>query len=288
MATPALLFAGRYTNCGLAQQRWCLLRSAAMHLVAETRPQVVVTRELGKNAKLIKELGNQGISCLELPLIEHKDGPDLKKLASTLCDNTFDWIVITSPEAGLVFLDAWKFAEFPKVQIGVVGSGTARVFQNIVQSNDNLLKIGFLPSKATGAVLARELPKSRDGCTVLYPASVKASDEIEHSLSERGFQVTRLNTYSTVPIQEVNQAMLAEAALAPVVAVASPSAVRAWANIISKFESWNGALACIGETSASAAREAGLQKIYYPENPGFEGWVQSIMEALRSQDSFQT
>lgn len=50
------LFAGRYTNCGLAQQRWCLLRSAAMHLVAETRPQVVVTRELGKNAKLIKEL----------------------------------------------------------------------------------------------------------------------------------------------------------------------------------------------------------------------------------------
>lgn len=288
MATIALLFAGRYTNnYGLAKQRWCQLRSAAVDSVALTQPKVVVTRELGKNAKLIKELGNQGISCLELPLVEHTEGPDLKKLASTLRDNTFDWIVITSPEAGLVFLDAWKAAESPNVQIGVVGSGTASVFQNIKQSNDTLLKIGFLPSKATGAVLATELPKSREGCTVLYPASVKASGEIERSLSERGFQVTRLNTYSTVPIHEVNDVLLAEAALAPVVAVASPSAVRAWANIILKFESWNGAVACIGETSASAAREAGLQKIYYPENPGFEGWVQSIMEALRSQESLQ-
>uniref|UniRef100_A0A0D6R6F5 Uroporphyrinogen-III synthase n=1 Tax=Araucaria cunninghamii TaxID=56994 RepID=A0A0D6R6F5_ARACU len=166
----------------------------------------------------------------------------------------YDWIVITSPEAGLVFLDAWKQAGSPNVQIAVVGPGTASVFENIENSN-NLLKIGFSPSK-------------------------------EQGLSKRGFQVTRLNTYSTIPVRELNQALVAEAVSVPVVAVASPSAVRAWAKVL-KIGGWKGAIACIGETSASAARESGFKKIYYPKNPGLEGWVESILEALRSQDSVQ-
>ncbi|GLJ12187.1 hypothetical protein SUGI_0186280 [Cryptomeria japonica] len=271
------LIAGR--RCLASEKQNCANGSAvALH-------KVVVTRETGKNERLMKLLGNQGISCLELPLVKHIEGPDLKRLPSILCDNMFDWIVITSPEAALVFLEAWKEAGFPNVQVAAVGSGTASIFENI--ENSDKLNVGFKPSKATGRVLARELPKLQEMCTVLYPASMKASDEIEHTLSDRGFQVTRLNTYSTVPIHELDQALLAEAVLVPVVAVASPSTVRAWAKIISNIKGWNGAVACIGETSASAARESGFQKIYYPENPGLEGWVESIMEALRSQDSLQ-
>jgi uroporphyrinogen-III synthase len=37
---------------------------------------VVVTRERGKNGKLISALEKRSISCLELPLIEHAHGPD--------------------------------------------------------------------------------------------------------------------------------------------------------------------------------------------------------------------
>eukprot|EP01018_Ginkgo_biloba_P005846 Gb_09233 [translate_table: standard] len=287
--SPKIAFTASALGVDEYKGRCLVVRSSVgdCEAISATRPKVVVTREFGKNGKLIKALENLGISCLELPLIEHTEGPDLKCLPATLRDNTFDWIVITSPEAGLVFLDAWKAAGAPNVQIGVVGSGTASVFEKLGQTNSNLLKIGFLPSKATGRVLTVELPKSRDACTVLYPASMKASDEIEQGLSERGFQVTRLNTYSTVPVRELDQAALAEAVSVPVVAVASPSAVRSWANVISSFERWDGAVACIGETSASAARKAGLQKIYYPKNPGLEGWVESIMEALKFQDALQ-
>lgn len=39
-------------------------------------PEVVLTREQGKNGKLRKELEKRGISCLELPLIETDSGPD--------------------------------------------------------------------------------------------------------------------------------------------------------------------------------------------------------------------
>ncbi|KAJ8762361.1 hypothetical protein K2173_007519 [Erythroxylum novogranatense] len=249
-------------------------------------PQVVVTRERGKNAKLIKALAKREISCLELPLIEHVEGPDLDRLPSILSDDSFDWIVITSPEAGSVFLNAWKAAGSPDVKIGVVGAGTASVFEEVMRKSEQSLDIAFMPSKATGKFLASELPKSGNkGCTVLYPASAKASNEIEEGLSSRGFEVVRLNTYTTVPVNHVDKRILKQALSAPVIAVASPSAVRAWMNVVSELEQCDNSVACIGETTAAAARRLGLKNVYYPERPGFEGWVDSILDALKARDN---
>ncbi|XAR61853.1 Uroporphyrinogen-III synthase [Bertholletia excelsa] len=213
-----------------------------------------------------------GIHCLELPLIEHRHLPDMERLSSVLTGNAFDWIVVTSPEAGLVFLEAWKAAGTPKVKVAVVGVGTASVFEQIPESIKHLLCLAFTPSKATGRILASELPKhGNEKCSVLYPASAKASNEIEEGLFNRGFEVTRLNTYTTVPVHHVDQLVLNQALSAPVVAVASPSAVRAWINIISESEGWGHSVACIGETTASAAKRLGLRNVYYPTNPGVEG-----------------
>ncbi|XP_048130221.1 uroporphyrinogen-III synthase, chloroplastic isoform X8 [Rhodamnia argentea] len=199
-------------------------------------------------------------------------------------DDAFDWIVITSPEAGSVFLEAWKAAGNPNVKVGVVGTGTASIFDKVMQG-DGTLNVAFTPSKATGKVLASELPRiGNEKCRVLYPASAKASTEIEEGLSNRGFEVTRLNTYSTIPVSHVDEIILKEALSAPVVAVASPSAVRAWLNLIREPESWTNSVACIGETTASAAKRLGLKRVFYPKHPGLEGWVASIREALREND----
>ncbi|XP_052202078.1 uroporphyrinogen-III synthase, chloroplastic isoform X2 [Diospyros lotus] len=219
-------------------------------------PDVVVTRERGKNDKLIKALAKHGITCLELPLIEHTKMPDLDRLPSVLNDNTFDWIIITSPEAGRLFLDAWKVAGAPKVKIGVVGSGTASIFEEVELSSKNSIDVTFAPSK-------------------------------EEGLSNRGFEVTRLNTYTTVPVHHVDHLLLRLAVSAPVVAVASPSAVRAWVNLISESHVWSNSVACIGETTALAAKRLGLRNVYYPTNPGLEGWVDSILEAVGVHDQLQ-
>ncbi len=40
------------------------------------------------------------------------------------------------------------------------------------------------------------------------------------------------------------------------------------------------AVACIGSTSARAAEAQGLAPIYYPDDPGMAGFVDSIVEAL--------
>ncbi|KAH9758368.1 Uroporphyrinogen-III synthase [Citrus sinensis] len=168
---------------------------------SNSNPKVVVTRERGKNGKLIKALAKHRIDCLELPLIQHAQGPDTDRLSSVLNDTIFDWIIITSPEAGSVFLEAWKEAGTPNVRIGVVGAGTASIFEEVIQSSKCSLDVAFSPSKATGKILASELPKNGNKkCTVLYPASAKASNEIEEGLSNRGFEVVRLNTYTTVSV----------------------------------------------------------------------------------------
>ncbi|KAI8549858.1 hypothetical protein RHMOL_Rhmol06G0057600 [Rhododendron molle] len=163
---------------------------------SSSEPKVVVTRERGKNAKLVNALAKRGINCLELPLIEHTQLPDLDQLPSVLsAESAFDWIVITSPEAGLVFLDAWKAAGTPNVKVGVVGAGTASIFEEVAESSNGHIDVAFAPSK-------------------------------EEGLSNRGFQVTRLNTYTTVSVHHVDQTILKQALCAPVVAVASPSAIR--------------------------------------------------------------
>ncbi|KAL7127441.1 hypothetical protein ABFS83_14G253500 [Erythranthe nasuta] len=255
---------------------------------AYASPKVVVTRERGKNGTLINALETRGIDCLELPVIEHNQLPDFHKLSSILSSTLFDWIIITSPEAGVTFLDAWQAAGTPKVRVGVVGAGTASIFEKIVPSSKQSLNVAFVPSKATGTVLAAELPNYGNArSSVLYPASAKASNEIDEGLAKRGFEVTRLNTYTTEPISHVDQLVLEEALTAPVIAVASPSAVRdfvlysAWVSLLPESQKWDNAAVCIGETTALAAKKLGVRNVYFPSNPGLEGWVNSILEALQ-------
>ncbi|KAJ0536000.1 putative uroporphyrinogen-III synthase [Helianthus annuus] len=245
--------------------------------------RVVVTRERGKNDKLITALAKHGINSLELPLIQHTQLPDLDKLVSLLSAASFDWIIITSPEAALVFLQAWKAAGTPSVKVAVVGSGTASVFHEAMPSSKQLIDVAFTPSKATGKVLALELPHyQNDKSTVLYPASAKASHDIEEGLSKRGFYVTRLNTYTTEPVQHVDQMLLKQAQSASVVAVASPSAIRAWFDLLPEPDNWNGSIACIGETTASAARKLGLRNIYYPSSPLFKDGLTAFLMLYKS------
>lgn len=53
--------------------------------------------------------------------------------------------------------------------------------------------------QALGKVMGSELPHIPGGSdTVLYPASVKASTDLQDSLAAAGFQVQRINTYNTV------------------------------------------------------------------------------------------
>lgn len=227
--------------------------------------KVALTRELGTNDKLSKLLSNnKNIQCIELPCIQFFDGDDTDKLKSEIPKN--DVIILTSPQGAAVFLTAWESIGKPTVKVAVVGKGTA---QPLIARGINPF---FQPSDFTGEVLAKELP---DGCgkTILYPTSSLADKTLESALRERGFLVTRLNSYKTGPaIWSSSQLDLAKSC--DIVTFASPSAVRTWAERVG-----TGTVAVvIGPTSQKAAASAGFTRIHSPEegSKGLEPWAALI------------
>jgi uroporphyrinogen-III synthase len=272
---------------------------------------VATTREEGKNDQLRQRMENDHptlwnqLSLLELPCIAHALGPDYDKLSSTLLTSSsslsqnWDYIAVTSPEAAKVLVSAWKNKDDDDnendsatsvvrtrpssklTSVAAVGKATEKILAK------NNVVVSFVPSKATAETLAKELPllpAGKDGTTtsttVLYPASVRAKTTLQDRLTERGFDVTRLNTYDTVTATWTDTQRDA-AQTVQVACFASPSSVKGWLH--NTNNNTRVIAACIGITSATACKELGWDDhaIFYPEEPGMEGWVETIKQAMK-------
>lgn len=281
---------------------------------------VALTRENGNNKKLKVALeGNEAMRMMgidlvfhELPCIEHAGGDDQSKLVEILSSDSykeFNYFVVTSPEAarvlystieesGTVSIDSFN----ANVKVAVVGKATAKVLR------DYGIDVAFVPSQATGELLASELPFVGDNSAptkVLYPASAKAGNDIQEGLNARKdsdgalFSFTRLNTYDTVGATFSEQ-QLSTMDQIEIACFGSPSAVEAWLKNVDVKGGWeslddeekktlgpdgngNVIAACIGTTSARACLESGrwhANDIYYPkENPGVESWAATTSQA---------
>lgn len=205
----------------------------------------------------------------------------------------------------------------------MVGAGTAKTLEAAPEAatRPDVLP-AFGASVATAVYFSAELPLEGEQ-RVLYPASAKAattlqdglaarcvpraivyiqctcrdflgrdvkflslkfskSVQVMHSCKSRGFKVTRLNTYDTRPAASVDPVALEAAKKADVITFASPSAIKAWMKIAGhQPASMN--VACIGETSATAAKKLGMERIFYSDKPGLETFVDSIVEALEAK-----
>jgi uroporphyrinogen-III synthase len=226
-----------------------------------------LTRELGAN-DAIKELLH-GLDCIELPCIAFGNGPDTDKLASAIPQ--YDIISITSPQAASVFLKAWESIDKPKVQVVTVGKGTAKP---LIAAG---ITPAFQPSEFTAEVLAAELPESL-GKRVLYPSSAIAENVLQSGLEARGFQVTRLNTYDTVPATWTDEDFKTSKTI-DIVTFASPSAIRIWTERCGSDQ----IAVVIGPTSLEAAKKCGFSKVYAPQgSKGLQAWADKIREVALS------
>ena len=193
---------------------------------------IALTREEGKNGKLSKQLTEQlkadntldQVDIVEQPCIAHADGPDLGKLEETLTNQAWDYVAVTSPEAARVLSIAWKeesFVSYPPPAVAVVGKATQGALEKAG------IPVAFCPSKATAKVLVQELPTISESTTLLYPASAKAAETLRDGLTERGFAVTRLDTYDTVTATWTEKQQQV-AAKTQIVCVASPTSIKGW------------------------------------------------------------
>lgn len=242
---------------------------------------IAVTREDGKNDKLIKQIAEDvelrgKVETYELPCIEHASGPDYDSLAETLQSSKWDYVAVTSPEAAKVVASAWDAVRENPIPVVAVGKATEKTLESYG------IPVSFVPSKATAKTLAAELELKGDGTTLLYPASARAKDTLENGLKERGFTVRRLNTYDTVTANWDDE-QKSKSSQVQIACFASPSSIKGW--LKNTDENKNIVAACIGETSATACREHGWNesRIFYPDSPGIEGWVEAIKESLQAE-----
>lgn len=289
-------FSHHHPSCWLRSQASPDLEMASGGSTTTLSPFVVaLTREEGKNDKLNKALqSNSKINQIvassgsamkvnEIPCIAHVDGPDADILGKTLASSDFDYVAITSPEAAKVFATTWIDEGRPKTgSIAAVGKATQEALKAFG------VDVVFVPSKATAATLVQELPTLEEAAnegrptSLLYPASSKAKETLQNGLEDRGFIVTRLNTYDTVTATWTQE----EKSLAKSTAVAcfgSPSAVKAWLKNTEQLGCPRALAACIGETSFAACRKNGWNEddIFYPEKPGIDGWAEAVADALQ-------
>jgi uroporphyrinogen-III synthase len=275
---PAIAFLSIYSS-----QRQDSSRLAA--IIQHSPVVVALTREEGKNDKLAKQIQSdvnlsERITLLDLPCIAHASGPDYDRLGSTLTEQSWDYVAVTSPEAANVLASVWdavRASGAPLPSVIAVGKATEKV----LQKND--ISVAFVPSIATAETLAEEL-KLKSGqstTTLLYPASARAKTTLQDGLSQRGFEVTRLNTYDTVTATWT-ESQKNSAKTVQVACFASPSSIKGWLH--NTDQNQQVLAACIGITSATACKELGWkdEHIFYPEAPGMEGWINSIQDAMEA------
>lgn len=231
---------------------------------------IALTREVGKNEKLANALS--GISpTVELPCVStvqiEKGITELTEALSRQPDDS--WLIVTSPESARIVIRCWKNAGKPLLRnVCSIGSGTSELFVR------NSISIAFTPTISTFKELARQLPLSSALTKVVYPVSSKASQKNVQLLVDRGFGVQRIDTYTTETRQHSAEELKADV---DVVTFASPTTVRGWCANRGMREDLP--VACIGETSAAAARKAGFAHVFYPDKPGIRGWVNAIEDA---------
>jgi len=256
---------------------------------------VVLTREAGKNDNVVDALKQIDViphdAILEVPMVFTETiQSGIEQLADALRnlkETNVQFVCVTSPEAMAHYVTAYRMAGDPggnAAALACVGGGTAKALKRELERQTTACPVPptceFVPTRATAKDLAAELPLS-ENTRVLYPASARAKKELQDGLGERGCEVLRINTYTTVAatVDRLTEEQVHAARNAAVVCFASPSAAMAWVDAFGV----SAKAACIGRTSYDACIRLGWKEedVFCPDAPGVDGFARIASEAWK-------
>lgn len=241
---------------------------------------VAITRPADTAAELMMLLRAHGASPVACPTIAIEPLSPLPALDEALfAHDRARWIVFTSANAVQAVADhlAETGRSLPRdLRVAAVGDATARAAERRLRAAE------FLPSEANAATLARELPDV-DGATVIFPRGDLAAETLARGLCARGAIVREVIVYRTTPGPGVSDlADRAREGTLDAVVFASLSSVRFAAAATVTFPrtgSGGPVIVCIGPTTASAARDLGIDAIESPTTT-IGGIVEALERAL--------
>ena len=207
--------------------------------------RIIITRPRAQSKELQRFLENSGATCGVIPLIEiaqpDDEGFAFEQAMRNLSD--YEWVVCTSANgASRVAPYLSHSASAPK--LAAVGSATVLAFARDVE---------FVPSSATGALLAEEFPVTSG--KILVVQAQETSGDVVRILRDRNMDVDGVAAYKTSHCS-LTDLQVAEIQSADAVLVASGSAVRSWCKQAGPEVS--GKVIAIGEPTQRVAAECGM------------------------------
>jgi uroporphyrinogen III methyltransferase/synthase len=245
--------------------------------------RIVVTRPTGQSESLVKGLEESGAHVLEFPVIQLADVEEYGPLDNVICNlHKYTWMVFTSANGVNMFFKRLKkmridIRKLSGLKLAAVGAATA----------DALLDIGIMadlvPQKYTAENLLEELLQYVTFMDkILLLNSELSGSELYDGLSARGILVDRIACYTMKETQLAKNDIIkqSELRLADYIVFSSPSAVKAFVNIIGTetLKKLSVGIVCVGPVTAGAAAEMGLEISGIADRYNDEGIIEKLIE----------
>lgn len=253
---------------------------AADAAVVEQSPlygkRVVITRPRSSSNDLERRLSAQGAATIHCPMIRiiYPASNDALDEAIRKIDR-YQWVVFSSVHGVIGF---WKRLTFlgldaralGSCKVAAVGPATAKRLRRQGTRPD------LLPPAFEGDALARSLCESSNSPLgrVLFPCGDLARTTIPEGLRRRGAVVDVVTAYATVNATPSDAARRLIDEGVDAIVFCSPSAVKRFASL--RLQAGDATVACIGPTTAAAARTAGLCVEVVAEEHSASGLVTAL------------
>lgn len=245
------------------------------------RPLVLVTRAEDQSAELETALRAVGLEPVVVPAIAVEMEPAGSPLdAAAHLLQTFEWVVITSPNGARAVLRAAErvFTPLGAPRWAAIGQATAEVLER------EGIEIAFRPSRAAAEAMAAELPIQPGDAVGVFRGDL-AGDGLRRQLERRGAAVTDVVAYRTIEAPRASRDLLRDAVLdarSAAVLFASGSAVRGLLALArhEAIEVTSIPAVCIGPQTADEAVRLGFEVVTTAPTPDVHALAATTVAAI--------
>jgi uroporphyrinogen-III synthase len=264
-------------------------------LSALTGKRIVITRAPHQSPEFERLLRERGAVPLLYPCIDIAPPQLTEPLDNALYDaanGAFDWLLLTS--GNTVQAIARRLNALDLSLSGIATLGVAAVGPATGEAARRLLglHVDVIPDMYTAGQLAAALQPT-PATSILLPQSALAGDTLSQTLRSAGATVTIVEAYQTViGSGGVNLPALLAAGAVDAMTFTSPSTVK---NLLVRLDVERGdaallesiCIACIGSTTAAAARECGFSVAVLPREHTLSGLTTALeryFDSVRSNE----
>ncbi|WP_035177147.1 uroporphyrinogen-III synthase [Alkalihalobacterium bogoriense] len=243
--------------------------------------RIVVTRSKDQAPVFSEKIKQYGGIAIEVPLIKIKEADDMNPVLTAVQHLDFyDWIVFTSVNAVVFFMDAvyvhtgHRNLKF-KGKIAVVGEKTKEAVQQFA------IEPSFMPDEFVAEAFVTQLiPLLKKEHRILFPKGNLARDIVPTSLRKYGCTVDDIVVYSTTINHEAKPELLRILNTVDVMTFTSSSTVTNFFTLLhdKQVKVDHLLFCCIGPITAKTLQKYGIENPLIAKPYTIDGVVQSLLQ----------